>query len=276
MYIKYICLIIIFLIFTYLIKKKENFKNIKNKKAVVVLTRGYKNKNQYKNLLDRNKYLEKFYDKNLDYIIFHEGNITKEHQKYIQNNTKIPLIFINVSKSFKKDKVNFYPPTKRFNLGYRNMCNFWFCEFWKYVQEYDKIIRIDEDCNYYTNYNDIFKLLHNKVAIYGNWANDAKFVTEGLNNFTINFLKKKGIKYKTRSPSGPYTNVIGLNLNLCRKNKLLSQYISDIKESNKIYIYRWGDLPLWGEALKYLFKPEEYTLNKNIKYFHKSHNSKIN
>ena len=39
------------------------------------------------------------------------------------------------------------------------MCNFWFCDFWNYVQKYNKILRIDEDCIYYSDYRDVFKLL---------------------------------------------------------------------------------------------------------------------
>jgi len=40
--------------------------------AVVLLTRGYSNKEKYFLLLKRNKMLEKYYNKNISYIIFHE------------------------------------------------------------------------------------------------------------------------------------------------------------------------------------------------------------
>ena len=241
------------------------------------MTRGYNNLEDYKKLIKRNKHIEKYYNKEVDYIIFHEGNIYKKHQEYIQNKTNIPLIFRDVSKSFKTTKVNFYPPTNKFKMGYRNMCNFWFCDFWNYVKHYDKLIRIDEDCYYHNDYNKIFELLDHKVAVYPKWVNDVDFVTKGLYSFTNNFLKNYGINKKIRKiPSGPYTNVIGFNLNLCRQNDLLFKYIAKIKKSNNIYIYRWGDLPLWGNALTYLFDSNSHMSNKNIKYFHGSHNSKIN
>ena len=172
-----------------------------------------------------------------------------------------------------------YLPSRpdKFKLGYRNMCNFWFCNFWKYLKEYDKILRIDEDCYYYSDYNKVFKLLNNKVFVYGGRTGDKDFVTKGLNNFTLDFMKQNNIKniYR-RSPSGPLTHVIGINLDRCRKNTLLTKYISSIKTSNNIYVYRWGDLPLWGESIEYFFENKDRLSTSKIQYYHESHKARIN
>ena len=77
-------------------------------------------------------------------------------------------------------------------------------------------------------------------------------------------------------PSGPYTNVLALNLDKCRKNTVLTKYISSVKNSNNIYIYRWGDLPLWGEVANYFLKRNDVLLTKQIKYYHESHSSMVN
>ena len=245
--------------------------------AVIVLTRGYNNIKKYDNLLLRNKCLEKFYNKTIDYIIFHEGNISLYHQYYINSKTKIPFIFINVADSFKKTFNIFYPGTEKFDLGYRNMCNFWFCDFWKYVTKYNKILRIDEDCYYKdSDYTLQFDILNNKVASFGKWVYDKSHVTINLNNFTYNFFRNYNIKINLKQPSGPYTNVIGLNLELLRKNKLLYDYINSVKLSKGIYYYRWGDLPLWGEILYYFYSDNKYTIDKTIQYHHGSHKTNIN
>nr|QFG74718.1 MAG: glycosyltransferase sugar-binding region containing protein [Megaviridae environmental sample] len=249
--------------------------------AIVVLTRGYNEKNKYNNLLERNKCLERYYNKSISYIIFHEGNITEDHQQYIQLNTIIPLIFIDVSDSFRKEEINVYPPTRGFNLGYRNMCNFWFCEFWNYLTDYNKILRIDEDCLYYSDYNIIFNMLNDNTVLYGKWVKDKDFVTKGLSKFTHQFMKRNNknipiFKLFNRTSSGPYTNVIGINLIKARQNMLFSKYIKAVKYSDNIYIYRWGDLPLWGEALTYFFPKNSYQKSKKIKYFHGSHSTGIN
>lgn len=244
--------------------------------AVVALTRGYNELSKYDHIIKRNKCLEKYFNKNISYIICHEGNISQEHQQYIQTKTLIPLIFIDVLQSFLNENIDFYPPTKKFKMGYRNMCNFWFCDFWKYLEHYDKIIRIDEDCFYNSDYSQLFSILDEKVAVYGEWTKDDAVYTKGIQNFTKKFMMQHNIKPKNHGVGGPYTNVIGLNLKNMRENKLLIEYIEAVKKTNNIYIYRWGDLPLWGEALNYCFLNTEHRMLKNIKYYHGSHKKKVN
>tara|TARA_A100001015_G_C14880607_1_gene668261 strand:+ start:177 stop:1082 length:906 start_codon:yes stop_codon:yes gene_type:complete len=269
----------------------ENYKNYRyiknknknNKNAIIVLTRGYKTLKEYNKLITRNKYIQKYFNPNIDYLIFHEGNIPSSHQKYIYSKTpKLNLKFINVSNEFKWDI-----PCKEacsdlghLNTGYRNMCRFWIIGFWKYVKSYNKVFRIDEDCNYYSDYNKIFKLLNNKVCVYGLYTGDEDYVTIGLNNFTRNFLKKNNgnnrNNIESRNPSGPYTNVIGFNLEKLRENQLLKRYLRDLDKSNNIYYYRWGDLPLWGEVLHYMYNKDDYLETKDISYYHGSHGNAVN
>ena len=215
----------------------KNFKDYyldckKKTNAIVVLTRGYPNINSYNQLIERNKILEKTIMSNTDYIIFHEGNIPIEHQTYISNKTpSLDLQFVNVEKDFKKPPVDIDPGTSYFSLGYRNMCNFWFSNFWKYTEKYEKIVRIDEDIKLYSDINIIFNKLNTKLACYGNWQPDCGFVTKNLNNTTLKFFKEKYNENKVaRGPSGPYTNVIGWNLKELRKNKKIFEYIEEVKK----------------------------------------------
>ena len=246
--------------------------------AVVVLTRGYSDIKKYDILLKRNEHIRKnIKNKNTDILIFHEGNITPKQQIYIKNKSKLPrLKFVSVERDFKKKTMNFYKPTERFGIGYRNMCSFWFVGFWKYTKKYKKILRIDEDCYIDCSIDEIFKKCNNKVCVFGAMSKDYDSVTKGMNKFTLNFLAKKNIKKQKTSPEGPYTNLICFNLEKLRKNKLMYKYIENVKRSNKIYVYRWGDLPLWGEVLKYMYNENDYLIDKNIKYFHQSHNRYVN
>lgn len=43
-----------------------------------------------------------------------------------------------------------------------------------------------------------------------------------------------------------------------------------------IYYNRWGDLPLWGEILFYLYDIEDYCECKEIKYYHGSNKGTYN
>lgn len=244
--------------------------------AIVVLTRGYNTVHEYNKLIRRNKEIEKYFTtltKNIpDFVLFHEGNISIEHEKHIQKQTPcIKLIFVNVSKSFQKKKYDFYPPTEGFTIGYRNMCNFWFCDFWKYTNQYEKIVRIDEDCFMKSSPMDILDKLDEYSVVYGYNSKDSERVTKGLNDFTLTFLQERNVDAKKESPSGPYTNVLGLNLSILRSNTILEEYRERVFQSNNIFIYRWGDLPLWGEVIKYMLESNQSLLYSSISYYHESH-----
>ena len=254
--------------------------------AIAVLTRGYQNLQQYNTLIQRNISIAKNIGKMLNYIdilIFHEGNILDIHQQYISKGTPLlNLKFICIKEhAFNDDKktISFFEPTKSFGLNYRHMCSFWFVDFWKFVENYDMILRIDEDCMIDFIIPELFFVLQNKSVVYGEWSKDHDFVTYGLNKFTQQFIRTDifNNNYNNKPifnhrPSGPYTNVFGLNLERLRKNMMIQKYIKKIKESNYIYIFRWGDLPLWGESLFYFCDPIEYFKFEKIKYFHGSHN----
>ena len=254
-------------------------------KAIVVLTRGYDNIEDYNSLINRNIFIEEHLDdKSTDILIFHEGNITVDQQSYIKSfSPELRIIFIDIkidNKAFLESKKNceFKVGLNWFNLGYRHMCHFWFVDFWHFCNDYDYILRIDEDCEIYFDVADIFNLLQDKIAVYGGYDVDSEGVTVGLNDFTIDFLKKnvENIDHIHSKPSGPFTNLMGFNLKMLRENHNVIKYIEEIDKSDNIYIYRWGDGPLWGEILKYLYTDDMQVLTKDIKYLHGSHNNMIN
>lgn len=257
------------------------------KTCIAVLTRGYKNINNYSNLIMRNKHIEKYLkNKTIDILIFHEGNITNEQQ--IQISTKTPslnIIFVNITgKAFNPEKkmIKLIPNVKiGAGLGYRHMCSFWFVDFWKFVDDYDYLLRIDEDCFVNFNIDDIFVKLNDKLFIAGRSSNDASSVTIGLNDFTLDFIKNNSNNYAfkkniSKHPNGPYTNLFGLSLSKIRQNEFFIKYIKQIETSDKIYERRWGDLPLFGEVIYYIFGEDTLLLDKSIKYFHGSHNKQVN
>lgn len=243
------------------------------KKAIVVLAKGYSENVHYKDLIIRNRFIQENLNEVCDIIIFHEGNITHEQQIFIKNATSLPVNFISIPPFKKIEGVSFDPVYgDGYSWGYRHMCHFWFIGFWKYLDAYDMILRIDDDCLIRSNIDEIFQSLENLVCVYGSWMGDHEPVTKGLNDFSISFFgESKG----RRSPSGPYTNLVGFNLKKIRQTPQFFDYLKAVEESNNIFVYRWGDLPLWGETLHYIFKEDDYS-RMNIKYYHASHASFIN
>ena len=72
-------------------------------------------------------------------------------------------------------------------------------------------------------------------------------------------------KYDNKKPYGPYTNLIGFSLDKIRNNNAFEEYKNAIDESDMIYKRRWGDLPLWGEVIYYIFGEETLKVDKKIK-----------
>ena len=253
------------------------------KVGITALTKGYPNLNQYDTLIRRNIAIEENCNNpdDFEFVLFHEGNIPLDHQNHINSKTQIKFKFIDIreiGKAFRdKNHIEFDPETIKFKLNYRHMCSFWFVDFWNYVEDFSRIVRIDEDCIVDFNLDNLMLDLESYSSIYAHYTLDLPFVVKGMNDFTLEFLRsKKYTGVNERDPWGPYTNIIALNLDKLRSKKIIFEYVDAIDKSDSIYVYRWGDLPLWGEVFHYFLDPNDVKLDKNLVYFHGSHNQKVN
>jgi len=248
-----------------------------------VLTRGYKDIQKYDDLIKRNNHISQHLrDKSIPNVIFHEGNITVEHQTYIRAQTpELETEFIDVSNvCFQPEKKNIpFEEAEGFDMGYRHMCSFWFVNFFDVVK-YDQLLRIDEDCFVTTNLDAIFVELDTYTFITAICADDDDYVTKGLNQFSLDFMHAHANhafkNYSTRNPRGPYTNFFALSLTNIRNNTMFQKYRESVDANNFIYKRRWGDLPLWGEVICYIFGNESMKIDPTIQYFHGSHKVKVN
>jgi hypothetical protein len=112
--------------------------------AIVCLTRGYKNIEGYKSLIKRNECIEEYVGIEYQCIIFHEGNINKEHQDYIYSKSKMNISFVDISPVWVG--------------GYESMCRFQSYWIWEYCKSYDNIMRVDEDCFIETSLDNVFDM----------------------------------------------------------------------------------------------------------------------
>ena len=186
--------------------------------------------------------------------------------------------------TLEKKDIEIEPEAAEWGLNYRHMCSFWFVDFYHFVKDYDLLMRVDEDCFVDFSIDDAFKKLESTTFIMGALDGDLEKVTIGMNRFTLDFVDRNRDtynfkKFSSKTPGGPYTNLIGLHLHKIRKNECLLKYVREIDESQMIYKRRWGDLPLWGEAIFYIFgEDDEGTriVDKDLKYFHQSHGVQVN
>lgn len=274
--------IILFIIISILIhfNKKEGFEN---KNAIVCLTRGYTKLDDYTNLINRNNSISKhFYSNEYDIIIYNEGNITIEHQEYIQKKSpELNLKFITIEFYNNTEQNAICLPTSlsnNFSLGYKNMCYFWSIDFLEYLKHYDYIIRIDEDCIINKiDKNIITKYKKNKIMFSSAYFQgpDEKDVTIGMENLFNNYLNNNNLTKKSELKC-PYTNFMIFNIPFFKNNIHVKKILQEIKNSNCIFSNRWGDLPIWGYILSYLIDNKYYIEDKEISYIHGSHGATIN
>jgi hypothetical protein len=276
----YIGFLVISVILYYYLSFKKN--------AIVCLTRGYDDIVKYDDLVRRNQCLyEKYYrglcgrELQYDVVIFHEGNITLEQQAYIQSATPfMPLIF-RVVAFYSESPINMSlcPPTKLsegFSNGYKNICYFWSVDFLEYLRDYDYIIRVDEDCFLEDVPVDMVEDYSKRGIVFSSGyfqGVDYADVTVGMNLF---FSSMIGRAFSSKTIRCPYTNCMIVSVPYFRRNREVMHVLKEIKKTGCIFSNRWGDLPIWGHILALLVDPSHYLEDKRIRYFHGSHNLRVN
>lgn len=168
------------------------------------------------------------------------------------------------------------------NLKYRLMCNFWMNKFSKYTEDYDYVMRIDDDSIIEeTINNDLFKIMHDKELVY---MSNIIHVDCGICNYGMKdlfkeifpdklelingglFIDNKMIKNTTHfnkfnevykinenkelvdditinMPIMYYNNFFITSTKFWKKEEVLN-VLNKIDENGGIFYYRYGDAPL--------------------------------
>lgn len=247
------------------------------KNAVVALTRGYPNNLElYDTLIKRNnsihKRINKLRKEPVDIVLFHEGNISKFDQNYINSQSRDEIKFVNVSQYFENTDIQLKENNK-FTLGYRQMCRFNMFHIWKEVSDYDYILRIDEDSELLNIDPYIFEYMnkHEIVFITGRFSKEIHRHTNKtlpqflINNTSINVKKIYNHKF-------PYTNLYATSVKFWKENDV-NKILEKIAMSDEQIVNRWGDIPVLGGMLNY--KNIKIKLFPKLEYVHISHNLKI-
>ena len=230
--------------------------------AVIGLVRGYSYVDEYDKLIERNnKLYQNFIKKfNYDVIIVHEGNINKEHQEYIQSKSYSKLIFLDISNLWNKLQGN----------GYNRMCRFWSKEIYNYVNEYQYIMRLDDDgiIDAPIDY-DIFQFMrkHNYSYAYIRRKYDPHEPTKRtFVPFCLKYFKRD------LKPMENFYNNFFITKTDFWKNKDVQTFLNEVINQNGIVKYRWGDSNIQAVCVKNWMAKDEIFCIEDIKYRHGSHN----
>jgi hypothetical protein len=230
-------------------------------RAIVALTRGYKDIDGYTTLIQRNEAIQKFFGGKYPLLLFHEGNITPRQQQHIQNRTP-------------NQEIQFHAITDRWPGGYEGMCRFQMWDIWDLCQHYEYILRIDEDCVIMEIGADPFDI----IAVTGNvylrscyWAESHSETNATLPEVIENLT---GVDRKDfYNGKFVYTNVGLARPSFFREGKvgaILKALAFDPEQRKN----RWGDLPVLGSLLN-IYGIGRVGVLAGMKYKHISHNVEV-
>lgn len=267
--------------------------------AIIGLVRGHKDFSKYKNLIIRNQYIKNYLTKfpenlnNTDCVIFHEGNISEEQQKYIITESNMTLNFVNIRKYFDNWDVSELEPSsksrittneeefdgKNWSFGYRNMCKFYFITLPQIMSDmkYDYYMRLDDDSFLLDSNIDIFKFMSTNEYDYGYVKIDEE-THNPTNKSLIQYLKDtftniESNKFMINDKLFMYYTSIFVTKTAYWLRHDVMNFMNEIDKTNNIYNIRWGDAPLHFITLN-LFESKTILL-PNINYYHKSGHLKV-
>ena len=268
-----------------------------SKSAIIILTQ---------NTIERKIYLKTslyFLFKNFNskykypVIILHDGdydaNTTNEINTSIRKNFRYLIEYkkiddsdFEIPKGIDEDKmnrcINIAPVPYWRNKNYRLMCNFWINNFIKYCDNYDYVMRIDDDSIFEEPINtDIFKLIEEQnlnymsniihidcgICNYGMknffekilpdkkdkinelfMSHNLNITNEHFEKFKKLYLELNNEEYKGTSVTMDMPVMYYNNFSVIRtsvwKSKEVKEIINKVNETGNIFYCRWGDGPL--------------------------------
>jgi hypothetical protein len=241
-----------------------------NETAVFALTRGYTGfkKWHYARLVLRNRALRRLVSpEKVDYLIFHEGNISSFDQTVLARVSGIPILFIDVGDEFKLKSHDVWTGTSDFGLGYSLMCRFNYEHVWKFLNKYEVVYRVDEDVVVISlpfadlDSDMLVGCLSEECHEQTNATLPRKLESMGIANFYDHKF--------------PYTNCYVTKMSFWRSPDV-QQFVHRIGEDPMAIENRWGDLPILGVALQSFgsWDPQA-SVDPRIRYVHGSHRASI-
>lgn len=240
---------------------------LKKKTVVFALVRGYEEKWKYGSLVLRNLFLRLLLLRSGAYshtemVLFHEGNITSRDQGMLRLLSCGPLRFVDVSRVFTRAAHHVWTRHGE-SEGYSLMCKFNYFDVWPLIGDYQRAIRVDEDC------------LILSIPTLG----DEEIFTTGLasaesheptNRTLLPYLREINLA-TFYDHNFPYTNVYSTSPSFWLRADVQS-YLKKIWLHPDSVNERWGDLPVLGVALRAFGGCDHQVfVNPGYNYIHLSH-----
>jgi alpha 1,2-mannosyltransferase len=210
-------------------------------------------------------------------VIFHEHGFKHEYKRLIQKKFHVRFIEIELKPQISiipefEDKLNY-------SIGYRNMCQFFHSEFYKYLDGYDWFMRLDTDSYIIDKiqYN-LFQYLETNNKVYGYIAEIPEWdlSSKNLDVWFESFTEELGIKtefYKEIIKDGKFTykhfyNNFEIINRKYFEDPTVDYIIDKVNKSGNIYRWRWGDHIVRTLILSLCYKKDQIHRFQDIGYHH--------
>jgi len=200
-------------------------------------------------------------------IIFHEGDFSpKDQEEVIQGHSNIEFRLIrfqtppHIDLPKVMESINNPPVPFWRNLGYRHMCRFWSRIVFELLQdEFDNIMRLDDDSLIMEPVTDLFKLLRssNKTYMYRLLQKGEKYdVSKGFIEACNTFSYGQKVPQNMNEWDVVFNNCFVARMDLFRR-KDVQDFIRMMDNTGGIYYHRWGDALIHTAILYKFLLPEE-------------------
>lgn len=248
------------------------------KNAVVGLVRGHSSLSGYDMLIERNRlcYENVLSMTMADLLLFHEGNIPKAHQDFIQGKCKAALRFVDIRREFFEVSSLLTDPEQMREVGYKNMCRFYGVKVYQLLDDYDYYMRLDDDSFVRSKLPfDMFAHLAEKKGDYI-YRVHADFEPHQPTSLTLpvfvkQYLASRGIDYSgiAINTENGFNSFHVTSLAFWRRPEV-REFLRAVDDSRGFYWYRWGDSPLQYLCLKLFSDPSKRILVDNFDYENQS------
>ena len=230
------------------------------------LARGYSGlqKHHYKKLIIRNLFLNRYLRVSNAYksVIFHEGNMSHTDQFFIRFfSLNFKIKFISIANLWVVPDGLAWTGKSSFGLGYSLMCRFQYFHWWKYLEDYDYAIRVDDDVL-------VHSLGSSQLAVY-KCAKQYPESHKSTNSSFPVFLSTLGMHEYYDHKFPPNCFFIS-KIDFWQKVQV-SSFLESVASSRASLDDRWGDTVVMGVALNAFAQRSDYVVDKCMEYSHLSH-----
>tara|TARA_Y100000992_G_scaffold67978_1_gene42269 strand:+ start:211 stop:1011 length:801 start_codon:yes stop_codon:yes gene_type:complete len=244
------------------------------KKSVIMgLIRGHKDLKKYDdNVIKRNTLIHNNFNVRYNYplVIFHEGNIDEGQQKYIIEKSEggKNIKFVNISADWTMDMTGGMKDPWKNCAGFNKMCRFYSFPVYKYLQEYDYAMRLDDDSFIETEIKyDIFEDMHKNNLDYG-YVRRKKDIHKPTIKTFVPFCKKYFNK-ELYPVQNFYNNFHVSRINFWN-NPEIKVFFDAVEETGNIKNQRWGDSNIQAVCVKNWSSKEKIKAYTDFVYMHGS------